>query len=559
MQVKITITLAVCLLSLAAPALANGRLDSLLEQIGRHIDSKSTYDLQKERDLYAGKQMLLIPNLQPEQEYEFNRGLAEQYRKYNIDSAIFYTGKNLTLAAATGRHDWLCETRLLLSLLYSTAGMYIEGENILCSIRKADLPERLQPMYYDAFRQFYGQYAQSCGRAEYFELSAAYRDSLQEMLDKNSLGYEIIYAERMIFQKDAESSFAQSPQGIDLAEKRLLKRLGTLRPEHGDYALVAFMLGNLYAIKRQPELQKTYLALSAIADVKSSVKDNASLHALALALYKSDDLDLAYRFLQSAIDDMAFCNVRFRVTDLSAAHTIINNAYMEKELKRRNVLQRYLLVISILSIVLLVVAAYVVGQMYRVSRIRKKLYAANVTMRKMNQSMLHINDEQQQLNARLQEANRVKEVYIAQFFDMCSVYIDKWENYRKSLNKKAIGNHYDELAKALKSNTIVDEERKKLYETFDSIFLHLYPTFVEEFNALLAPTSRIALKSGELLTPELRIFALMRLGIGDSMKIANFLRYSLSTVYNYRTQIRNRAVLRDDFEQQVMKIGEKPI
>jgi DNA-binding transcriptional regulator YiaG len=228
---------------------------------------------------------------------------------------------------------------------------------------------------------------------------------------------------------------------------------------------------------------------------------------------------------------------------------------MEKELTRRGVLQRYLLVISILSVVLLAVIAYVARQVYRVSRIRKKLYDTNVTMRQMNQSMLHANDELQKLNARLQESNRVKEEYIAQFFDMCSAYIDKWEDYRKALNKKAAANRHEEIARMLKSNIIVDEERKKLYETFDSIFLHLYPTFVEEFNALLASGRQITPKQGEMLSTELRIFALVRLGIGDSLKIASFLRYSSSTVYNYRTQIRNRALSRDDFEQSVMKIG----
>lgn len=549
------LTIAACLLLFAAHAFADSRLDSLLEQLSKDIESKAAYDLQKERALQAKKQMLLIPNLQPEQAYRFNSDLAEAYKKYTIDSAIFYAGQNLRLAAATGNSEWFYETRLRLSLLYSTAGMYIEAEAILNSIGKNSLPGHLLPLYYDAFRHFYRYYAQISGRAEPLAQSAVYRDSLQEMLDKNSVQYKIVYAERIIFQEDLEFSVTQDPRDVDSVEVHLLKLFDALSPEHSDYALAAFMLGNLYAVRQQPALQQKYLALSAIADIRNSVKDNASLHALALVLYKSDDLDRAYRFLQSAISDMEFCNVRFRVTDLSAAHTIINSAYMEKEQNRRGLLQRYLLVISMLSVVLLVVIVYVVRQVYRVSRIRRKLYATNVTMRQMNQSMLRANDELQKLNARLQEANRVKEEYIAQFFDICSAYIDKWEDYRKTLNKKAIENRHEDLARMLKSNTIADEERKKLYETFDSIFLHLYPTFVEEFNALLAPGKQVSPKQGEMLNTELRIFALIRLGISDSIKIAGFLRYSSSTVYNYRTQIRNKALSRDDFEQNVMKIG----
>jgi hypothetical protein len=552
MQIKITLT--VCLLSLAVSAPAANTLDSLLEQISMDIGNKAAYDQQKERELRAKKQMLLIPNLQPDQEYEFNRELMKMYEKYIIDSAIFYAKQNLRLASAASQPDWLYETRLHLSLLYSTTGMYIEAENILRGISKSQLPVHLLSLYYNAFQHFYGHYAQSNGRAESFTQSAVYRDSLQEILDENSVQHKIIYAERMIFQKDVELFIEQASQAIDSAELYLLRLLDTLPPEDSDYALSAFMLGNLYSIKRQPELQQKYFALSAIADIRNSVKDNASLHGLALALYKSDDLDRAYLFMQSAISDMAFCNVRFRVTDLSAAHTIINNAYMEKEQKRRGVLQHYLLIISLLSVGLLVAIVYVARQMHRVSQIRKKLYAANVTMRQMNQSMLRSNDELQKLNVRLQDANRVKEEYIAQFFDICSAYINKWEGYRKALNKKAIGNQYEELVRMLKSNSTAEEERKKLYEIFDNIFLHLYPTFVEKFNALLAPREQLALRQGEMLSPELRIFALMRLGISDSMKIAGFLRYSLSTVYNYRTQIRNKAISRDDFEQNVMKI-----
>ena len=553
MQKKYTI--AACLLMFSTLAFADNQLDSLLEQLSKEIESKAAYDLQKERELHARKQMLLIPNLQPEQEYLLNKELAEAYKKYTIDSAIFYAGQNLRLAAAAGKPGWFYETRLSLSLLYSTAGMYIEAEAILNSISKGKLPEHLLPLYYDAFRHFYRYYAQINGREDPLVQSAVYRSSLQEMLDKNSVQYKIVYAEQIIFQNGIEFSVAQDPRDVDSVEVLLLELFGALTPDHRDYALVAYMLGNLYAVRQQPEQQQKYLALSAIADIRNSVKDNASLHALALVLYKSDNLDRAYRFMQSAISDMEFCNVRFRVTDLSAAHTIINSAYMEKELHRRGVLQRYLLIISMLSVVLLAVVVYVVRQVYRVSRIRRKLYATNVTMRQMNQSMIRANDELQKLNARLQEANRVKEEYIAQFFDMCSAYIDKWEDYRKTLNKKAIANRHEELARMLKSTTIVDEERKKLYETFDSIFLHLYPTFVEEFNALLAPAKQISPKQGEMLNTELRIFALIRLGIGDSLKIAGFLRYSSSTVYNYRTQVRNKALSRDDFEQNVMKIG----
>ena len=188
-------------------------------------------------------------------------------------------------------------------------------------------------------------------------------------------------------------------------------------------------------------------------------------------------------------------------------------------------------------------------QMKRLSVIRKQLYRTNQELKKLNQDL-------QDSNNSLEEANHVKEEYIARFFDQCSEYIEKLENYRKSLNAKAKNNQLDDLFKMIKSTTLVETELEELYQNFDSIFLNIYPSFIQEFNALLLPEEQIVPKAGELLNTELRIFALIRLGITDSIKIANFLRYSLRTVYNYRTKVRNKAAgSREEFEEIVKKIG----
>lgn len=194
--------------------------------------------------------------------------------------------------------------------------------------------------------------------------------------------------------------------------------------------------------------------------------------------------------------------------------------------------------------------------MKRVSRIRKELYRANVKLIDLNQGITDTNKQLKEVNIQLSESNHIKEEYIAHFFDLCSTYITKLEDYRKSLNKKAANNQLDDLFKTLKSTAFVDNELEELYKNFDNIFLSLYPTFVEDFNTLLISEEQIVLKPGELLNTELRIFALIRLGITDSVKIASFLRYSLSTIYNYRTKARNKAaVSRDEFENLVMRIG----
>ena len=170
--------------------------------------------------------------------------------------------------------------------------------------------------------------------------------------------------------------------------------------------------------------------------------------------------------------------------------------------------------------------------------------------------MHDLNRSLQDTNKALSEANLLKETYISQFLDLCSLYIGKLEKYQHALNKKAMEHKLDELYKMLKSNDMIENEVKELYAVFDHVFLRLYPNFVAEFNSLLLPGERFELKSNELLNTELRIYALIRLGITDSSKIAAFLRYSATTIYNYRTRVRNKsAVPREEFESRVRKIG----
>jgi cell division protein FtsL len=241
---------------------------------------------------------------------------------------------------------------------------------------------------------------------------------------------------------------------------------------------------------------------------------------------------------------------------LSDLYSIINTVYLEREAKRKTELQLYLLCISLLSAFLIVAVIYVYKQMKKVSRIRGELYETSQKLAELNKNITETNNQLQERNAQLSESNHIKEEYIAHFFSLCSAYINKLENYRIILNKKATAKQFDEIYRMLKSTTLVDNELEELYKNFDIIFLNLYPTFVKDFNELLIKEEQIVLKQGELLNTELRIFALIRLGITDSVKIAAFLRYSLSTIYNYRTRARNKAaVSRNDFEEMVMKIG----
>ena len=194
--------------------------------------------------------------------------------------------------------------------------------------------------------------------------------------------------------------------------------------------------------------------------------------------------------------------------------------------------------------------------MKRLARIRKELYKTNTKLNELNTNLQSSNSLLLTVNTELSDANRIKETYIGHFLDLCSTYISKLEKYQNTLNKKAVEKKLDELYKMLKSSEMIDNELKELYENFDNIFLHLYPNFFEELNSLLVEEERFELKQNELLNTELRILALIRLGITDSSKIASFLHYSANTIYNYRTRVRNKAAVpREEFESLVIKIG----
>lgn len=540
---KKCILLVFLFLFFTSTSFSAGKKDSLSLKLGRALDNKSLYMENKEQKIRDMKQMLTLSNLSLEQRYNINYKLSEEYKKYISDSAVHYNAANQKIADILGSVKLKQETNMQLAWLYSTKGMYIEAKEILDNIEKKSLVPEFLSYYYESYLEFYSHYGQSNNHYEYYAKSSLYRDTLLTILDPQSLKYQLMYATKILYE--GRSGGKEKEQ----AREVLLSLLEKTTDKNLERAMIAYLLGYTYKDEGNIELQKKYFSISAIADIENSIKDNASMQSLALTFYDLGDIDEAYRFIQAAVDDAVFCNVRYRAVDASAFYPIINASYQEKEKKQKSELQTYLILISILSVVLIAGIVYTYKQMKRLSMIRKELYRTNVKLTKLN-------DDLHTANNNLQEANHVKEEYIAHFFDLCSAYIDKLEGYRKSLNKKAANNQLDDLFKMLKSTTIVENELEELYKNFDAIFLNIYPTFVEEFNSLLMPNEQILPKYGELLNTELRIFALIRLGITDSVKIASFLRYSLRTVYNYRTKVRNKAaVSRDEFEEIVKKIG----
>ena len=510
--------------------------DSLLTRLNKVLEDKEYYVAIKEQNIQKLKQMFDISSLLPKQEYDINLKIYEEYLRYQSDSAEIYVLKNREIARSSGQDELRYESEIQLAGLYSTKGMYIESKELLDGIDTKVLSSRLLSAYYSIYHNFLNHYRLSNGRLHYYPKIEEYRDSLLMSLDPQSLRYRIELVIPPVFR------------GEDV-EKPLLELLEQTTDKDKDRAMIAFLLAYMYQLQGKVELQEKYYAISAITDIVNCIKDNSSLKGLALTYYAQGDVERAYKFFQSATDDAVFCNVRYRAPDALVFYPIINESYRQKEQLQKKRLQLFLLIISALLLSLMAGIIYIYIQMRHLAQIRKELYHTNLKLSELNNDLLRTNEQ-------LKESNLVKEEYIAQFFDLCSTYIDKLESYRKTLNKQVSNKQWDEVQKSLRSTSLIDNELEELYERFDAIFLTLYPSFVNDFNALQVKSKQISLKSDELLNTELRIFALIRLGITDSIKIADFLRYSVSTIYNYRVKARNNAIVpREEFEERIMKIG----
>jgi len=511
--------------------------DSVERELKKVLGRKIEFEKEKLMKIFDIKERLRLMQTASDR-YQLFQSLYKEFKTYQIDSAIFYVNENKKIAQQLNDPILQNEVDIQLASLYSSAGRFIESNQILGGIPRQRLSSEQEADYYRAYSDFYSHYGQSTNHYQYFTQSEIYRDSLLNVLPKESEEYRINSATRALFGNNYEK-----------AETELLQLFSEYKDPQHERAVLAYLLGLLYKNKGDQEKEIYYLGLSAITDIKNTVKDNASLQSLALVYFERNEIDQAYMFIQEAMEDALFCNVRFRTIENSSFYPIINSAFQEKELANKNQLKNFLYTISLMSVLLLVAFIVLFMQMKRLKRTRKDLKILNNELQGLNGQLLKVNQD-------LQEANHIKEEYMAQFFELCSAYIDKLDNTRKGILKKISNKQFDELNKELKSQDFIKTELDDLYHNFDVIFLNLYPTFIQEFNKLLKPEERLTLKQDELLNSELRIFALIRLGISDSTKIARFLRYSLRTVYNYRVKVRNKVLgTKEDFDEQIKEIG----
>ncbi|PHN03419.1 hypothetical protein CRP01_27435 [Flavilitoribacter nigricans DSM 23189 = NBRC 102662] len=514
-------------------------VDSLLQELDATLADSKVYAEKKEVRIRELKEQLKAPGVDSMTRYGLYDQLFEAYRLYRFDSAMQFIFTKLEFAEATGRADWILDSKLKLSAVLTSAGMYKESLDHLEAVERELLSGTNLEFYYHTYKLLYESlrdYASDDTYAPYYDLKVrAYQDSLLGTLSPDSDGYLLESGVLLLSNGKLE---AAEDIYRDIVNEREV-------PGTAAYARAAATLAHIYARQGQQGLQKKFRILSAISDIQAAVKENAALTDLAVQLYREGDIPRANRYIEFALADANFYNARQRKVEISEVYPIITGAYQMQIERQKAILGRYLGIIAVISVLLVIALVWIYWQMRRLARARKNLHQANVQL--------------QELNQQLKEANFVKEEYIGHFLNQCSVYIEKLENYQKLVRKNVLAKKMNTLLEMTEPDAISQAELKEFYANFDAAFLRLYPDFVSEFNGLLDKGERVNLKNGELLNTELRIFALIRLGIADSNKIAHFLRYSVNTIYNYRAQIKNKSSIdRDQFEEEVMKIGAIP-
>ncbi|MDR2911906.1 MAG: DUF6377 domain-containing protein [Alistipes sp.] len=513
---KLTFALALIVLPLFSPAIAAVRPDSLLSALDRTVAGREVYARQKEdriQNLKNQKRRLASK----EEAYRINTEIIGHYESFVCDSAEVYIRENIALAEEMGNAEWLIDSRLRLAFVHSLSGLFVQAADILNSFDYDELQVGQKVRYCWYYIRYYENYTKYTANQtltrQYESEIARLRGRLLELLDEGSDEYL------------KERAFAlQAERDYDGALEILTGIFSKQTPDTHDYAMAAASLAKVYRLAGRSELEDRFLKLAAITDLRLAVKENEALLVLAMNLFEAGDTTRSYNYIGVALSDANFYNSRFRNTVIARVQPVIESNYLNKINRQRRNLILYIVLVSLFGAGLIVALSIVFRQNRIVGKARRHLR--------------NMNDELTAMNRSLNEANIVKEKYIGHFMSRCVTYIDKLDTYRKDVNRKLKSGQTDRIYKP--SGKELEKEIEELYENFDEAFLKLFPDFVREFNSLLVPEARWELGGGRLNT-ELRIFALMRLGITNINQIAEFLHCSQQTVYNYRSKLRGKA------------------
>lgn len=543
----------------------HAEIESLLLKLDSLIARKDVFIIAKETKIdQLRNQARSVRTL--EERYWLNKMFYDEYFVYNADSAMIYVDQNLDIASELNKKEWQAEWKIKKSFLLAATGLLKEALDELHGVSGKLLSPELKVEYYGQMMYLYSHFGQYSGddnvnlREGYYQKEGAYKDSI----------YATITPQDPLYLWYKGWKFLGTTE-VDTIKKELLAEVSASHLETRRDAMNAYILACLYRGSGQRNEYLKYMIYSAMADVRTANKDIASLEELSKVLFELGDIDRAYTYINYCLQNAQLYRNRVRVVGISEVQDAIHQAYQERNLRQEARLHLFLVLVSVLSVILLIAIFYIYRQMKHLSKSRTKLNEVNhllnrhvnelsqahTKLEEVNEQLHSLNVQLKEANSQLRESNYVKEEYIGYVFAICSNYISKLDEFRKNINRKIKTKQFDDIKQLTDTPTMAQNELKEFYHNFDAIFLHVYPDFVNDFNSLLQPEERIILKEGELLNTELRIYALVRLGINASVKIAEFLHCSPQTVYNNRLKTRNKAIIpKEDFADAVRSLGK---
>ena len=495
--------------------------------------------VEQREELHAGHDFML-DSLRREMEratdpwkkYHLCGSLFYENLHYQADSSLYYIGKKEELLPRLGRPDLQNEIRINRAEALGVKGNYSEVQDELQSIRPMELEKGLRQYYYSTYCNYYNWLSSFTVdrelRQHYFDRANAYRDSILQLLPQG-VNHDIVFSNLLLQSNEPDSVICILARQLEAARE----------PKERTY--LHYNLSEAYAAKGDTLSQMYHLAQTAILDMRLSVREYSALPALALQLYNQGDLERAYRYADCAMRDAEACNSHLRFMEGGRFFPFIHATLLGQVREQYSRAQHVLLVTAVLLILLVVAVACLAWWMKKLAEMRSQLEVANQHLQASNQQ--------------LKETGKIKETYIAYYLDRCVGDMEKKEQYRRSLEKLAMAQKTAELYKMIRSEEFLRKERRDFYQEFDRSFLALFPNFIDDLNKLLVDEGKLYPRQDEQLSTELRIYALIRLGVTNAERIAHFLGCSLTTIYNYRSKTRNRALGdKEHFEEEVMKL-----
>lgn len=464
--------------------------------------------------------------------YHLCGSLFYEYLHFQADSSLHYAERKAQLLPLLKAPHLQDEIHINRAEVYNIKGMYTEALAELRATHPEEMTEGMRRYYYSVYANYYN-YLSSYHQTDvlsrkYKWQSDLYRDSVFMLLPPGT-DREIVFADKLILSHKPE-------EAIQKLKKQLRMNEDTKRRVY-----LFYVLSDAYAMRNDTISQMYYLAETAVQDLYMSVREYAALQKLGWLLYRQGNLERAYNYLKCSMDDAFNCNSRLRFAEIKDYSIVVDKAYLDMQNQKYATMRRTVIVTTLLVVLMLASIIMLIYWMKKLQRMKRLLADSNEQLKTANHD--------------LAMTGKIKEAYIGRYLSHCVAYIEKLDQYRRSLVKLAMASKIEELFKTLRSEKFIKDERENFYKEFDRSFLDLFPNFVNDFNQLLPEDQRTWPKPGELLNTELRVFALIRLGVTETASIAYFLGYSLSTVYNYRSRFRLKALHgKDIFEQEVMAL-----